>query len=79
MTEYEKELLVILEESFSNDEYNYFFDVPENPEETEKLLSALRSLEDACKIIILATPEDTDIDYIEVEMFPPCCGPSLKI
>lgn len=74
MTEYEKNLLSQLQRSFDGGEYHVSFDIPELPEESEKLLSALHTLQDASKIFILASPEEDD-DYIEVEMYPPCCGP----
>lgn len=74
MTDYEKNLLSQLQNSFNSGEYHVCFDIPEFPEESEKLLSALHALEDASKIIILASPE-AGYDYIEVEMHPACCGP----
>ena len=76
MTDYEKNLLSQLQSSFDSGECHVGFDIPENPEESEKLLSALHTLEDASKIIILASPE-TGYDYIDVEMYPPCCGPLI--
>jgi hypothetical protein len=72
MTDYEQKLLSQLQSSFDSGECHVCFDIPEFPEESEKLLSALHSLKDASKIIILASPE-TGYDYIEVEMCPPCC------
>ena len=74
MTDYEKYLLSQLHSSFDSGEYHVCFDIPESPEDAKKLLSALRTLEGASKIIILASPE-TGYDYIEAEMHPPCCGP----
>lgn len=76
MTDYEKNLLSQLQSSFDSGEYHVGFDIPEFPEEAEKLLSALHALEKASKIFILASPE-TGYDYIEVEMYPPCCGPMI--
>ncbi|MCI1959155.1 MAG: hypothetical protein LKJ25_05985 [Clostridia bacterium] len=73
MTNYEKELLTMLEEKFSSGEYHYTFDLPSTTEETNKLCTALKSLEASEHIMILESPEYTDDDFIEVEKFPPCC------
>lgn len=70
MTSYEKELLETLEKSFSKGEYHYAFDIPENAEEFEKLYSALRTLENESRIIILHSPELSGDDYVEVEKLP---------
>ncbi len=76
MTDYEKELLSLLKKSFADGECHYTFDVPDDPEKAQSLNSALQTLEDACHIMILHSPELTGDDFIEVEMYPPCCKPS---
>lgn len=77
MTDYEKELLSLLKKSFSKGEHHYVFDIPESPAEAEKLLHALQTLNDACHILILESPED-GYDHILVEKGPPCCKPLSK-
>ncbi len=72
MTAYEKDLLLTLEKVFAKGENHYTFDIPDNPEDYKKLLSALQTLENKSYIYILHSPELTDDDFIEVEMCPPC-------
>ena len=78
MTAYEESLLLTLKKAFAEEEYHYVFDIPKNPEEYQKLLSALQTLENESYILILHSPELTDDDFIEVEMYPPCVKPSGK-
>lgn len=77
MSDYANELLALLQKSFDAKEYHYAFPIPANRADYEKLISALKELEDSCKVLILESPETTGDDFIEVEMYPPCCGPPL--
>lgn len=72
MTDYEESLLLTLKKVFAEGENHYVFDIPENPEEYKKLLSALQNLKNESHIIILHSPELTDDDFIEVQAYPPC-------
>lgn len=76
LTDYEKELMDLLEKEFSSGEFHYDFDLPEDPDAANQLLSTLKSLEAKGCVLILVSPED-GYDYIEVEKFPPCCKPPV--
>lgn len=78
MSDYANELLSLLQKSFDAGEFHYDFSIPEDSDDYKKLNNALNELENACKILILASPEVSGNDFIEVEMYPPCCGPLLK-
>lgn len=78
MTAYESNLLATFKKAFDSGEHHYDFEAPKDPKELEQLEAALKHLEELGEIIVLASPSETGDDYVEVEMFPPCCVPPVR-
>ncbi|RPF48230.1 hypothetical protein EDD70_1045 [Hydrogenoanaerobacterium saccharovorans] len=68
-TDYEKKLYKKLYDSFQSDEFLVCFDLPEDKEEKELLLSAARHFEDAGIACAVVSP-DLGYDYLELELMP---------
>ena len=76
MTDFEQKVLDHILKQFNKTGHSsYVFDPPSDPEECSKLCSALNALQSYGKILVLCSPSLTDDDYIEVEIYPPCCDP----